>query len=716
MAEQQPEAPISNALTAFFQTGMYRYSRLLARYWWILFLCGSAGLFLQAWRALTAEPEYTSVARMIVSGQVATPDSQSYIEETRHFLGTQTKLMESSEVRARAIKRVQAMQPELKPGAVQITASVEQGTSIFSLTARGDDPTYTRALLDATLDEYLAFRRDERLARTDNARSDVADELVRIERDLQAARDALIEFQRQNNLPAIEEAGNDAARYLAELNRRLAEVERESELLRLLDVDQNIERRRELAARRTVESPGTDGTADAEQGAEAPPIDLLGTENQYLRAKQQLQLLQADLEQLSKTHRPKHPKVERLNEDIGRVQELLGIYRSQAIDQIASRRRALDLEKQNLASQIEEWEQRALEVSRSKAEYERLRESAQHLSQQYANYSSFDRTMNSAGRIGNELVSIMERASPAVEIRPPFLKSLLLGLAAGLAAGALILFILDRLDDRMNSQSEFELRFRERVIGQIPQIAPDDAGRVLEPNDERHSFAEAFRNIRSSLHFMPVDGERPRIFAITSATPNEGKSTLAANLAVTMGQAGSRTLLVDADLRRGTVHQQFHAEAEPGLTEILEGRHTWQELALNTTVPNLHVLTRGRTINEAGQLFMSPAFDKLHAELLRHYDFVILDTPPVLAADDTTSLSPKIDAVLFVVRLSQTLARQSARALELLRGRQANVVGVILNCANPSMPEYKYYYQYSEYYYSGEAGKQRRTKKRKAAA
>ncbi len=716
MQQAPPSAPITNVISSFFQTGIYRYSRLLKKYWWILFLCGSTGLFLQAWNALRAEPSFTSVARMIVSGQIAMPNSETYREVISNFFATEPRLMESSEVRSRAIARVQAMRPELAPTPVTISAKQDPGTAIFNLTASGKEPEFTQALLNATMEEYLAYKRDARLSKADTAKSSVSDELVRLEKELRASRDALIEFQRQNNLPAIEEAGNDAAKYLAELKRRLAETQHEVRLLKMLDVDQNIERSRKQAAQTAPEKDEQGSQNNNEEGT--AETALLGPENQYLQARQQIQLLKAEREQWSRTHRPKHPIIQSLDREIQRTEELLEIFKEQAAEQLASRLRALELEGRNLEAQIKDWEQRALEVSRSKAEYERLKANVNHIEQQFNSFATFLRNMDTVGSTGTEMVSIMERASPAVETRPPFLRALLLGLLAGLAAGGLILFILDRLDDRMNSQSEFEARFNERVIGQVPQIDTTSASTILQINDERHSFAEAFRNVRSSLHFMPFEGERPRSFVITSATPSEGKSTTVANLGVTMAQAGARTLLVDADLRRGTVHEQFRAESTPGFTEILEGRHSWQELVLKTALPNLHILTRGRTINEAGQLFMSAFFDKLLLEFLNHYDVILFDTPPVLAADDSTSLAPKVDATIFVVRLSQTLARQSRKALDLLFERQANVVGVILNCADPKMPEYKYYYQYSQYYYQreGTVEDKRRTRRKPAAA
>ncbi len=719
MQQPTPSVPITNVISSFFQTGLYRYSRLLKKYWWILFLCASTGLFVQAWNALRSEPSFTSVARMIVSGQIAMPNSETYREVISNFFATEPRLMESSEVRNRAIARVQAMRPDLQPTPVTISAKQDQGTSIFLLSATGKEPEFTQALLNATMEEYLAYKRDARLTKADTAKSSVSDEIARLAKELEASRDALIEFQRQNNLPAIEEAGNDAAKYLAELKRRLAENQHEIQLLKMLDIDQNIERsRKQAASTAAAAAESKDGeTTEAGEGATAETA-LLGAESQYLQARQQLQLLKAEREQWSRTHRPKHPIIQSLNREIQRTEELLEIFKNQASEQLASRRKALELEARNFEAQIKDWEQRALEVSRSKAEYERLKANVNHIEQQYNNFVTFERNIDSVGSTGTEMVSIMERASPAVETRPPFLRALLLGLLAGLAAGVLILFILDRLDDRMNSQSEFESRFNERVIGQIPQIDTKSASTVLQVNDERHSFAEAFRNVRSSIHFMPFEGERPRTFAITSATPGEGKSTTAANLGVTMAHAGSKTLIIDADLRRGTVHEQFKAESTPGLTEVLEGRHTWQELVLKTSLPNLHILTRGRAINEAGQLFMSAFFDKLVLDFLSHYDVILFDTPPVLAADDSTSLAPKVDATIFVVRLSQTLARQSRKALDLLYERQANVIGVILNCADPKMPEYKYYYQYSQYYYQDdeEGETRRRTRRKKVAA
>ena len=134
-----------------------------------------------------------------------------------------------------------------------------------------------------------------------------------------------------------------------------------------------------------------------------------------------------------------------------------------------------------------------------------------------------------------------------------------------------------------------------------------------------------------------------------------------------------------------------------GFSEVLKGEVNWQEVVVPTAVPTLFVLPRGKTLSQPSEHLLRDSTEALLKEIYQHYDYVIIDSSPVLAADDTTSLAPKIDATLFVVRLSYTSARLTKKSLELLYNRQVNIPGVILNFVDTSLPEY-YYYQYSEYY------------------
>jgi succinoglycan biosynthesis transport protein ExoP len=193
---------------------------------------------------------------------------------------------------------------------------------------------------------------------------------------------------------------------------------------------------------------------------------------------------------------------------------------------------------------------------------------------------------------------------------------------------------------------------------------------------------------------------------ITSAVPNEGKSTISANLAITLALSGARTLLIDGDLRRGAQREAFNISSKIGFSEVLKGEVNWQEVVVPTSYANLFLLTRGKTLTQPSEHLLRDSTDRFLQEIYLHYDYIVIDSSPVLAADDTTSLAPKIDATLFVVRLSYTSARLTRKALELLYNRQVNVPGVILNYVDTSLPEY-YYYQYSEYYNAPEAEEER---------
>ena len=265
----------------------------------------------------------------------------------------------------------------------------------------------------------------------------------------------------------------------------------------------------------------------------------------------------------------------------------------------------------------------------------------------------------------------------------------------------LFLALIDQLDDRVASHTEFQSYFHERVLAQIPRVAGRGNGKTamlpLAPGDERHAFAEAFRSLRSSLIFLPVTGAPPKILLVASAVPNEGKSTVAANFAITLALSGAQVLLVDGDLRRGELHRVFGLPNEQGFGEVLAGDCARHAAIQSTSVPGLSLLSRGREIANPGELYLSKATDYFLKAVHPEFDFVVLDSSPVMAADDTTSLAPKVDAAIFVFRFSSSSARASRKALQMLRERQANVIGTVCNDVSEAMQEY-YYYSYPEYY------------------
>jgi capsular exopolysaccharide synthesis family protein len=297
-------------------------------------------------------------------------------------------------------------------------------------------------------------------------------------------------------------------------------------------------------------------------------------------------------------------------------------------------------------------------------------------------------------------VAIQERATGASENVEDWVMPIVVGLIAGIGAGVVILLLFDRLDDRMNSFSEFQALFPgEAVLGQVPEQRSRGDVALLRPNDDRHLYAEAFRNIRSSILFKNWQGKPPKTILVTSAVPNEGKTTVTSNLAVTMALAGARVLLADCDLRRGGVSELFKLPSSPGLSEALRGKISWRDAVQETSTRNLDLIARGDVFDQTSEMLLSKTAEEMLGEMAEEYDYVIFDSAPVLVADDTASFAPKLDSVLFVVRMSSTMARLSGKALDLLYERQVNIGGVILNRSNSNLKEYTYY-NYASYYYA----------------
>ena len=151
-----------------------------------------------------------------------------------------------------------------------------------------------------------------------------------------------------------------------------------------------------------------------------------------------------------------------------------------------------------------------------------------------------------------------------------------------------------RFSNRIESFTEFQHHFSENVLGQIPKEKTEGKLSLLQPDDVRHVLAESYRNIRSSIFFMPYKGSRPKTILITSSVPNEGKSTIASNLAITMALSGARTLLIDSDLRRGALREAFGVSSRVGFAEVLREEVNWRDVVVPTSYPNLFLLPRGR--------------------------------------------------------------------------------------------------------------------------
>ena len=672
----------------------------LRKFWWIPVI----GLVLGAGTAIATffhtPPRFVSTGSLwsteklrLPGGAAFADDDESYLS-AQSYLGTQSELIRSHMLMELTTNRMAALNPNKEilkylslPVNIDVISSPQ--SQVYTIRATSSNPGFTPAYLDALMQQYLEYRKNIRRTVSDETLNSISEQVQKAERDLKADQETLDEYEKTNNFAVLQEESTVEATYLVKLKTELSDYQLDYQL---------------LAAKELEGDSGTSGATNSSEIFDSlrSSGSAASSASGRMDAEQQIELLKADRERLSKYLLPKHPKMVKLDEQIAHAQKLIDVYSQQNHEQIASSRQALQIKIDSVQQFIAEWEAKVANDNERIATADGLKQAIVRDQGMYDRLSSLNQNVNIGTQIDQETLAILETASPAtrsyVEAKSMILRSIVIGVGLGLG----IIVLMAVRDDRFVSVVEVTERFGDSVVGQVPDI-PEISGAeplaLLEDNDGRHMYAESYRNLRSALLYLAVEGRRPKVVIITSAVPNEGKSTIATNLARILALGGSKVLLVDGDLRKGRIHDLLKLQSKPGLSELLRQPDDPGKFIQATDLPNFAFLSRGGIPRNPGDLFLSPAIDQVLARFREQYDYVLIDSSPVFAADDTSTLAPKADGTLFVVRSRFSHAREVREALELLFQRQARVLGLILNRSDPSPRSY-YYYKYAEYYSS----------------
>lgn len=656
----------------------YRYKNLIKHRWWLLLLTVGLGLAWQGWVLFSQPTTYESVGLLIVSGGVKVTGGAQYREQEEGFYGTQVQLLENAEIQENARRRVAIESPALPPCKVKVTPALAPRTNILTVSGRGVSAEYTQHFVNAVMEEFLNFKRAQAGSAVSGVASQFTGELTRLGKERDQREIELQAFIKQNNMAFWEEQGRTSSKYLSDLKTKQANLVTEMQRLQNLSSDQLLSR------------PNDAGNNDGSVGSEF--------NQQFALKSQELIQKKAELAERSKVWRTEHPKLKEMQEDIASLERLLTTIKSQTRENAQMRIGAIKAEMESLDSSITVWNQKVMEASTKDAEYQHLKESLAHTNDVYEKLVGNIRELD-LGNIDQGNVQIMQKAGLPSQVNPGTVKHLFIGLFFGLLVGGVALVIMDRADDRFNSSTEVIEQFNESILGQIPDVenSRTDAGLpLLQEDDERYVFAEAFRSLRSSLLFLPGPTALKSVL-VTSSIPGEGKSTIASNLAVTMAVAGTRVLLVDADLRRGDVASLFDIDGRFGLSSIVRDDMPWRSVARSSPYPTLTIIPRGPVTNQSSELLLDPKVLQLLTEWKSLFDLVIFNSSPILATDDTASIAPNFDGALMVIRAKFTSARLVRNSMNALYQRQVRVLGLVLNCIDTEMPDY-YYYRYPKYY------------------
>jgi tyrosine-protein kinase Etk/Wzc len=310
-------------------------------------------------------------------------------------------------------------------------------------------------------------------------------------------------------------------------------------------------------------------------------------------------------------------------------------------------------------------------------------------------------------------ISIVDPAIvPDRPVKPKKAKNLLLGLLVGCMLGVGLAFFQEYLDDTIKDVEGAKRELKWPLLAMIPCIDSGEGktgeekmdmrkASLIAHSDPKSTISEAFRALRTGLHFSAVS-KKKQVMLITSTFPGEGKSTVSSNLACILSQTGAKTVVVDCDLRRSTLHEKFGLSKEPGLTNLLAGDNSFEEVVKHTPIPNLDFISAGITPPNPAELLGSQEMADLIMDLRSKYDIVLVDAPPVLAVTDAPLLTAVSDLVMVVVEAGRVPVKAARQMRETLLSVSAPVAGMIINDKSGKGREgYGYGYYGGKYGYYG---------------
>lgn len=690
---------VNSVVTPVPKFRLKKYLFFLRKYWWIPLITLILALAAAVGDFLHSPPEFVSYAMMLETAKLQLSQGASFDQDQDNYFGNMLTVFQSDILRQAALARMKLADPgsiatnkDGTPLAVQVDVAQYARSSAFKIQAISANPAFTPAYLDALVNSYLDFTKHSRQGLSGDTLDSISTVISGWEQEKNADQKILNQFEQSNNLVVLREDSQIAGDYLAKLKTQMADYQLQSNLLDEVALEK-----------------GTIFTKESTNMADPLFADLVGGSASSPVAQsqieyQQIQSLKFQTNKLSKYLRPEHPKIVQLDKQIAEAQNLLDLYTAQVGKDIDTARQELKMRMASEQQAINQWEAKVNYDSTRIAQADTLKANVAHDQNMSERLAAMMDNVNIARQVDQDPLTIMQTASAATRSHTKLNSNLTTALFGGLAIGLGIVLLMAILDDRFASLAEATERIGDNIVGQVPEIPKRQSGvplGLLGESTDNHMYVESYRSLRSALLYFAVDGVRPKVLLITSAVPNEGKSTIATNLSCAMALGGARVLLVDGDLRKGHLHETLGLQSKPGLAELLTEGGDLDQFIQASPMPNLSFIARGSGQRNPGDLFLTNALDQVLAHLRERFDYVIIDSSPVFAADDSTTLAPKMDGTLFVVRSRFSRSSIVKEALDLLYQRHATVLGLILNRIDGSERSY-HYYKYSEYRTSAE--------------
>lgn len=537
------------------------------------------------------------------------------------------------------------------------------------------DPVFAAEAANAVAKAYIQQNMEFKFNTSKEAADWLSERLAEQRKAVEASEAALQEFREKNGTVAVADAGSDiVVARLTDLNSALTKAKTE-----------RINKESLYNQLRSAEGTG---------GVDALPVIL---SNDYIqKMRSDLSDLQRQQAQLAERYGPRHAEMIKVRSAIESAEAKLKLEISKVVESVKTEYEAAYAEERSLQSALNSQKGEALSLNRKSIEASVLQRELDSNRQIYESLLQRTKETDISSERRTTNVRVIDEAEvPRGPISPNVPRDLMISLGTSLLLAIGLAFFFEQMDNRIRTPQEMKAYLHVPFLGMVP-VTPrekDGGANPLMNGQVAPNFSEALKTIRTNVLFSSAE-EGLRTLVVTSAGPGEGKSIVAANLAMALAQAGQRVLLIDADMRRPRVHEIFDTPQEPGLSNILTGNAKVTEAVRRSPVSGLWVMSSGHIPPNPAELLGSRRYLDLIASLEDHFDWAIVDTPPVLAVTDSAVAGRHASGVVFVVASDKTSRHAAQEAVSQLESASVHIVGTVLNRVD--LVRHPYYY--SSYY------------------
>jgi len=553
-----------------------------------------------------------------------------------------------------------------------------RGTRLVDVSFQSIDPQFAALAANALAQEYVSQNLQLKLQSTDNMLQWLAQELASQQKKVQATEAALANYRDKQNAMSLDDKQNIV-------------------LSRLNKLNDDVVGAKTRKAQKEVLFNQIRGLTPTELGK----ASVIAQNVQVAAAQARVQEAQGERVRLAQRYGERHPDLLKATANVQEAERVYLLEVSRAAQSIKNEYDTTVLEEKTYAQNLNAAKADAQDLSKKSVDYNLMEREANSNRQVYQALLQRENELRVAGNSRANNVRIVDNAEVPKTPDGQGQRSWPIGIALGLVLAVAVPFMLDYINDTIKTPEDVARQLKVPFLGLVPSVRGDKYP-LLASSHVPHDFGEAFRSLRTVL-LSQYEAAGTKVVLFTSAQPLEGKTTTAVNMAMALAYGGARVLVIDADMRRPGLHRPLRLTNDRGLSQVLVGQARVRDVIQRTVDPNLLAITAGRVPPNPSELLTSERMKTLLSNLAHGpFDWIVIDTPPVLAVTDAVVVAPLVSGVVFVIGAEMTRRRLAERAIGTVVSARPRQVAVVLNKVDFVRNKYYYsrYYghQYKNYY------------------